>query len=165
MKKILILAVSAFMLLTGTDVFAQFSVSGSYSKGTDSYDLTSVTLGASYNFHSVNGIGFAPGLYYSCSMDSQKEQSVNLPMMFNYGREFVKGIGGFAYAGPTLSVDTYQKNLDIKSFNASVGGGIGLVFAEHYAINAGYDFGLIDRSKDDGTLHSNKFNFGFTYIF
>lgn len=119
------------------------------------------------------------------------EHYLHVPLMFNYGYEISKNARIFVYAGPTASfglyaggkgkagaefggvsiatddksVSLYDKDSDYRRWDVKVGGGIGIDICRHYRINVGYDYGLLDRWKGDGTLHTHVIQAGFAYLF
>ncbi len=119
------------------------------------------------------------------------EHYLNVPLMFNYGYEINRNARIFVYAGPTASfglyagckgqvgaefggvsiasndksVSLYGRDADYLRWDVKVGGGIGVDICRHYRISVGYDYGLLDRWKGDGKLHTHVLQAGFTYLF
>jgi len=190
MKKLLLTAAAA--LFSGFCAFAQLQVGAGflYEFRTDSDALSGLYAGATYNIGIAKGLGIAPGLYYSIANHKEDytrttDQALNVPIHFNYGLQAGPG-KLFFYAGPTFALGLaynsktkvkvtkarielsgdidYYKNLDYNRFDVKLGGGVGYAIADHYIFNVGFDYGLLDRSKEND-IHFSNLHAGFAYAF
>lgn len=126
------------------------------------------------------------------SKNQFNEHYLNVPLMFNYGYEITPNARIFVFAGPTVSFGLYadyvtriEASLDgnsgsteketaelwgddstYKRCDIKIGGGIGLDICKHLRVQAGYDYGLINRTKaDDLKLHHHSLKAGIAYMF
>ena len=157
--------------------------------------LNGFYVGGAYNINIAGGFGIAPGLYYEFLTRSDKsflgttgdtkEHYITLPVMFNYGISIAPSVALRLYTGPSFayglssktvdhitSVDYTTDNYDssgYERFDVLYGGGIALDINDRFRINAGYDFGLIDRDGNaddkDSSVHRNQLHVGVAYLF
>ena len=114
------------------------------------------------------------------------EHYVNVPLHLSLDLKFAPSFKMFIYGGPTANigiasntkydgsvlgfegsdkVNNYKDN-DYSRFDILAGGGIGVELFSRVRVNVGYDFGLLDRIKDDDiTLKRNRLTAGLAYIF
>ena len=145
-------------------------------------------VGANYNIELTNGLAVAPGidfamLSYKDSNYTQKENYIAVPVMFNYGIEFMDGFKLVPYLGPTfsfglssvsegkigsftLSGSNYGDNSDYAQFDILIGGGVALDVMDMIRVSVGYNQGLLDRdNNDNSTIKTSGVNFGVAYLF
>ncbi len=175
----------------------RFAISAGYinslDRGRAEVDFSGVYFGLSYNFPINENMGVAPGIYYSYTRKSNarcwgqyifysgakiQEHYLDFPVCFNYRHDFTENISARAFAGPTFSLglsssieydsktyNGYEK--DYSRFDVMVGGGVSVEFRKKYGVLIGYDFGLLDKNKEDSGPHHkrNKFYVGVSYMF
>lgn len=137
------------------------------------------------NTVAVGGVSASSDVKYN-------EHYLNVPLMFNYGYSLGSDTRIFVFAGPTASfglyadcktklsssiggssassagktVELWGDDTDYKRCDVKIGGGVGLDFCRNWRVTAGYDYGLVNRSKTDGfDLHHHGIHAGLTYIF
>lgn len=116
---------------------------------------------------------------------SMKEHALNLPVYMNYGFYLGHDSRFFIYAGPTLqyglsskvkgeinsivghSSSTYDNYKDdMNRFNLFLGGGVGFD-AGSFKVTVGYDYGMLNLSKDknDPATHRSNLKIGIGFNF
>ena len=138
MKKFFVIAA---MLLAGFTASAQINIGAGYlwdfwsakhdgSKAAGGYTLNGVYAGASYNIKLVEGLGLAPGAYFSwatgftTNAEGKKSNpavkadhmALTIPVHVTYTAELGPG-GFFAYLGPA-----FQYGLSLKNYGTTVSG-------------------------------------------
>jgi len=116
---------------------------------------------------------------------SMKEHALNLPVYLNYNFYLGRDSRFFIYAGPTLqyglsskvkgefnsifghgtsTYDNYQE--DMNRFNLFLGGGVGFD-AGSFKVTVGYDYGMLNLSKDknDPATHRGNLKIGIGFNF
>ena len=194
MKKVF--AIAAALMLIGTTAFAQSIGAGyaqsTHKFGKTSVAANGFYVGVGYTAEIMPGLNLNPGLYYEFLTDDENfsgvgllqgkttEHYVNVPLHISYGMDFAPTFGMFIYGGPTASVgiasttngavlNTNQNNYeddDYSRFDIMLGGGVGVNLMKKIRITVGYDFGMLDRYKDDDyTIKRNRLTAGVAYIF
>jgi hypothetical protein len=146
------------------------SGSGFYLGGAYNFDLTE--LGVGY-------LSFEPGLQWVYNhVDDNgydfKEHFINVPLMFNYNYPIASDVTLIGYAGPTLSfgvsckddndIDYYDDYL--KQFDVKLGIGFAAVFMDHFKVDVGYNWGLVNRYDGDAAdMHHKYVHLGVAYVF
>ena len=127
MIKFISTLLAASLMLFGTHAFAQMSVNAGYLNSTQSFKDAGIKpinsngafVGVSFNIPVVDGLGFAPGVYYSMianksessgtilgvsvsSSSTFMEHALNAPLYLNYGIDLARDSKVFIYGGPTL---------------------------------------------------------------
>ncbi len=201
MKKIIATIAAAAIAMMGVSAFAQISVGAGYlnspeklkvNSNTSTVNLNGFYVGGAYNIEIYNGIGMAPGLYFSYlgKKDSNEflkgdlnETYLTVPVMFNYGLELAPAAKLSFYAGPSFAlglsskekieaagisktIDVYDTDDNYQRFDVLLGVGAALDIQDTFRISVGYDWGAIDRNGDSaGTLHRNQLHAGVAYLF
>lgn len=128
----------------------------------------------------VGELKVTPGLVYNFGFQKNGTasfHSINIPLEVSYGMAF--GIfKPFLFAGPSFQVgisctnegyNLYTLEDGIKRFNVFVGGGAGVVIKDKIMVSAGYNYGLLDKAKDNsifgGRFSQRQFSVGLAYIF
>lgn len=120
------------------------------------------------------------------------EHYLNIPLIFNYGYEISPDARIFVFAGPTGSfglyadyttkleaslggnsgssdkqtVNIWGEDSTYKRCDVKIGVGVGIDICKHWRVQAGYDYGLVNRSKVDNLkLHHHSIKAGLTYMF
>ena len=132
MKKIFSIVLAAFLMLLGTQAFAQTSVNAGYINSTQTFENSpsensnGFYAGVSFNIPIAGGFGIAPGLYYSMignetkntldlvivqitSSSKLREHAINLPVYLNWNSNLARDAGIFVYGGPTLQYGLSSK--------------------------------------------------------
>ena len=191
MKRIITLLAAAVMMTIATNSFAQMSVGIGYLNGSDKVSTGEVSTamnsnglyaGFSYNLMISDGVGLAPGIYYSFlySNDSlfgivdtkTKEHFINVPVYLNFGFDLTDNARLVIFAGPTAqfgldSRTEYQTNI-LEGLNASgkqdnykesdygrtniLIGGGIGIGIGRIQISAGYDYGLFNLNTSDSDI-------------
>lgn len=182
MKKIITIVLASAALFIGTQAHAQFSINAgsqhqtvtSEIAGVESTDnLNAFYVGAAYNIRFGNGFGLAPSAYYSYAFENknavlQKDQSITIPLMFNYGLEITDWLSAALAVGPTGSFAFGSQGVETKTFNLGIGSALVFTFAKHLALNSGYEYGFLNRYNgpaSGASLKTAKLNFGISYLF
>ncbi len=134
MKKVLFTAVSALLMLTCADAFAQFSIGAGFTnsalkeKAGDVKETTKANglyVGVDYTLNLTEHLGIVPGVEWVYVMDKEvknldaivtnitgeakfKEHYVNIPVDVTYGIN-LKDLRIYAFAGPTFSFNLSSK--------------------------------------------------------
>ncbi len=134
MKKVLFTAVSALLMLTCADAFAQFSIGAGFAnsalkeKAGDVKETTKangIYVNADYSLMLTDHLGLVPGIEWMYVMDKDvenldaivttikgeakfKEHYVNIPVDVTYGIG-LKDLRIYAFAGPTFSFNLSSK--------------------------------------------------------
>jgi len=119
-----------------------------------------------------------------------REAVLYLPLQLSYGIDLAPNVYVFVFGGPIPSLGLsakfsygyaytssdgteYEESDYIRCYgngyrrlDLKLGGGIGIDLDNRFRITAGYDFGIIDRSKSDSSeIHTNIFHAGVGYVF
>ncbi|MBR1694169.1 MAG: hypothetical protein IJ709_02035 [Selenomonas sp.] len=98
----------------------------------------------------------------------QKDQSITIPLMFNYGLDITDWLSAALAVGPTGSFAFGSQGVETKTFNLGIGSALVFTFAKHLALNAGYEYGFLNRYNgpaSGSSLKTAKLNFGISYLF
>ena len=190
MKKILI---AAALILAGFTASAQLRVGAGYlntnfGAKNDAFVLNGVYAGVAYNIPIVEGLGIAPGAYFSWATGPLKtsvgklgtcnNMAINIPVDVTYSMELGPGTA-YAYVGPAfqyglaLNFDdgftewTLYKNNVVKPIDVKLGVGFGYVYG-HLGFNVGFDWGLLDLNDGywvNKTAHAINIHAGVAFVF
>lgn len=154
-------------------------------------------VGLSYNVNFTEQWGIAPGIYFDYSGRSTEKLgvtrvedmwNVDIPILFNYHRDFTERFGIIGFVGPTLryglsgkcvykysdgtpsyTFDYYKKpsgssNSYYTRFDLGLTLGVGVHF-NALQLHVGYNIGLVDRDPEkDFTTHFHQFFFGVGFV-
>lgn len=120
---------------------------------------------------------------------TEKEHYLTLPVNLNYGLTLVPGaLRLFVYGGPSLQYCLSSKTTtsgqiagwggtsehdNLKAdgstytpFDVLIGGGVGVDISNMIRVNAGYNYGILDRDSSDNTvLHRAGWHLGVSFLF
>ena len=190
MKKI-ILTVAAFGL-AAFSALAQVTLGAGYTGMKSDFSnmegkwYHGFNLGVGYNLPLGLGFEFCPSIEYNyltrleetaagngetAGENRFNEHYLSIPLLFDYGYEINRNARIFIFAGPAASFRLYADPSESgdngpKRWDVRLGAGVGMDIYRHWRIQAGYDYGLLDRSKSEGTkLHFHNVRAGITYLF
>ena len=129
MKKIIVSALAASMMLLGTSAFAQVSVGAGYLNSTSkvtygssqsSTPMNGFYAGLGYDIEEGSGLGVSVGAYYSYIMNNSsastsilgisvsgtskvEEMYLDIPVNLKFSTALGSGVKAFIFAGPTFS--------------------------------------------------------------
>lgn len=191
MKKLFLSIVVA--ALTAICANAQLYVGAGYSysptktkveKVSERYDRNGFYIQAGYGLNVGKHLGIVPGVEYEVVTNEEDgvktpEQYLNIPVKVTYGfslgnivelgafvaPEFSLGLASKAKADDT-SVSLYGEDGIYKRGDFRVGLGVYCDLIEKVRVNLNYNFGVVNRSKADGTtLRRNGVQLGVAYLF
>ena len=119
---------------------------------------------------------------------TSQEHYINVPLHLEYGSELFPNFRLFFFGGPSVSfgliskttysagiggytvdtaVDHYNDYSDYGRWDVMVGGGMGFDLLHRIRLTVGYDFGLLDRELDNGSItrHRNQLSAGVAFLF
>jgi len=146
--------------------------------------------GFGYTLPVTGEVNFTPGLYYEYLSDGEVstgktiEQYISVPLDFSFGADVASGVRCFVYAGPSLrmglssvtkldvlgattTLDAYDGDL-YGRFDVMVGGGVAVELMDMIRVNAGYDYGLLNRytgNAEGVSQHNSRITVGVSYLF
>ena len=185
MKKALFILVA--MTLVSATAFAQVRVGVGYANSADRFKVqnSDVQVGTSNGVYGTIGVNipvagdlsFSPSVMYtyltaksgksglgglvSAGATSQ-EHYINVPLHLEYGSELFPNFRLFFFGGPSVSFGLISKT----TYSAGIGG-YTVDTAHRIRLTVGYDFGLLDRELDNGSItrHRNQLNAGIAFLF
>lgn len=168
-------------------VGAGYSYSPTASKAgkiTERFDRNGFYIQAGYGLNVGKHLGIVPGLEYEVVTKTendvkQPEQYLNIPVKVTYGFSLGNIVELGAFVAPTFSmgltskakvddtsVDMYGEDGFYKRGDFRVGLGVYCDLIEKVRINLNYNFGVVNRSKeDDTTMRRNGVQLGVAYLF
>ena len=168
-------------------VGAGYSYSPTASKAgkiTERFDRNGFYIQAGYGLNVGKHLGIVPGLEYEVVTKTendvkQPEQYLNIPVKVTYGFSLGNIVELGAFVAPTFSMgltskakvddtslDMYGEDGFYKRGDFRVGLGVYCDLIEKVRINLNYNFGVVNRSKADGTtLRRNGVQLGVAYLF
>ena len=135
----------------------------------------------------VDNLIFETGFLFNYLTD--KEDGVretitigSVPLHARYGFDLTEGLQLFAFGGPTASlniaaeskgdkitVNYLAENGFLKRFDLKMGVGVGVEIGEKLSVRVGYDWGLLNQSKNksatDASIRLNLFHAGVAVMF
>lgn len=170
--------------------YVNSSLSSKIGNVSETTSTNGLYLGGHFNIPIAGGLGIAPGLYWeylsgengSTVVTKTNEHYLSVPVMFNYSYPVSNAFSVFAYAGPginfglsskasatllgnTTTTDLY-KDSDYSRWDITIGGGIGVDILNMIRVEAGYNYGMLDRNTADNmTAHRSEFHVGVAYLF
>lgn len=160
---------------------AKYDKSESISK---QFDRNGFYLQAGYGINIGKHLGVTPGLEYEVVTKTEDgvknpEQYLNIPVKVSYGFNLGKIIELGAFVAPEFSlgltsktkaddtsVSLYGEDGIYKRGDFRVGLGVYCDLIEKVRVNLNYNFGVVNRSKADGTtLRRNGVQLGVAYLF
>ena len=191
MKKLFLSIVVA--ALTAICANAQLYVGAGYSysptaskagKITERFDRNGFYIQAGYGLNVGKHLGIVPGLEYEVVTKTEDEvkspeQYLNIPVKVTYGFSLGNIVELGAFVAPELSlglaskakaddtsVSLYGEDGIYKRGDFRVGLGVYCDLIEKVRVNLNYNFGVVNRSKADGTtLRRNGVQLGVAYLF
>lgn len=191
MKKLFLSIVVA--ALTAICANAQLYVGAGYSysptktkveKVSERYDRNGFYIQAGYGLNVGKHLGIVPGVEYEVVTNEEDgvktpEQYLNIPVKVTYGFSLGNIVELGAFVAPELSlglaskakaddksVSLYGEDGIIKRGDFRVGLGVYCDLIEKVRVNLNYNFGVVNRSKADGTtLRRNGVQLGVAYLF
>ena len=191
MKKLFLSIVVA--ALTAICANAQLYVGAGYSysptktkveKVSERYDRNGFYIQAGYGLNVGKHLGIVPGVEYEVVTNEEDgvktpEQYLNIPVKVTYGFSLGNIVELGAFVAPELSLglaskakadDTsaslYGEDGIYKRGDFRVGLGVYCDLIEKVRVNLNYNFGVVNRSKADGTtLRRNGVQLGVAYLF
>ena len=156
----------------------------------ESTPMNGFYAGVGFTVPVANGINFTPGIYYGFAtkdnvvdvagifkINGGKQQDHYLD--FSFALDLSSDLRFFVYGGPSLSlalasnlisgsttVNRLGENSDLNRFDIMLGGGLGVEVMNMFRINAGYDFGLLNRYQSSNyTVNRNQLYAGVAFLF
>lgn len=191
MKKLFLSIVVA--ALTAICANAQLYVGAGYSysptktkveKVSERYDRNGFYIQAGYGLNVGKHLGIVPGVEYEVVTNDEDgvktpEQYLNIPVKVTYGFSLGNIVELGAFVAPELSlglaskakaddtsVSLYGEDGIYKRGDFRVGLGVYCDLIEKVRVNLNYNFGVVNRSKADGTtLRRNGVQLGVAYLF
>ena len=191
MKKLFLSIVVA--ALTAICANAQLYVGAGYSysptktkveKVSERYDRNGFYIQAGYGLNVGKHLGIVPGVEYEVVTNEEDgvktpEQYLNIPVKVTYGFSLGNIVELGAFVAPELSlglaskakaddtsVSLYGEDGIYKRGDFRVGLGVYCDLIEKVRVNLNYTFGVVNRSKADGTtLRRNGVQLGVAYLF
>ncbi|MGM9789894.1 MAG: outer membrane beta-barrel protein [Candidatus Cryptobacteroides sp.] len=191
MKKLFLSIVVA--ALTAICANAQLYVGAGYSysptktkveKVSERYDRNGFYIQAGYGLNVGKHLGIVPGVEYEVVTNEEDgvktpEQYLNIPVKVTYGFSLGNIVELGAFVAPELSlglaskakaddtsVSLYGEDGIYKRGDFRVGLGVYCDLIEKVRVNLNYNFGVVNRSKADGTtLRRNGVQLGVAYLF
>ena len=191
MKKLFLSIVVA--ALTAICANAQLYVGAGYSysptktkveKVSERYDRNGFYIQAGYGLNVGKHLGIVPGVEYEVVKNEEDgvktpEQYLNIPVKVTYGFSLGNIVELGAFVAPELSlglaskakaddtsVSLYGEDGIYKRGDFRVGLGVYCDLIEKVRVNLNYNFGVVNRSKADGTtLRRNGVQLGVAYLF
>lgn len=176
MKKIIVAATAAALMLFSIDASAQLSVGAGFAKSDlkEKVDFSEIKqestsnanglyVGADYTFRFKHGLGFTPGLEWVFAGDKNlkelaygkiegeskfKEHYINVPLEVNWGID-LNVVRIFVFAGPTLSFNVSSKT-KIKGSAFGTETGKTKVDTKDFFENIGGKYGTFDLMFEAG---------------
>lgn len=160
----------------------------------ESTPMNGFYAGVGFTVPVANGINFTPGIYYGFATKDnvvdvagifkinggkQQDHYLNVPLDFSFALDLSSDLRFFVYGGPSLSlalasnlisgsttVNRLGENSDLNRFDIMLGGGLGVEVMNMFRINAGYDFGLLNRYQSSNyTVNRNQLYAGVAFLF
>ena len=117
-----------------------------------------------------------------------QEHYITVPLHFEYGSELAPGFRLFFFGGPSVAfgliskttysagiggysmdtvLDNYNDYSNYGRWDVMLGGGMGFDLINRLRLTVGYDFGMLDRNLDSGTItrHRNQLSAGLAFLF
>lgn len=191
MKKLFLSIVVA--ALTAICANAQLYVGAGYSysptktkveKVSERYDRNGFYIQAGYGLNVGKHLGIVPGVEYEVVTNEEDgvktpEQYLNIPVKVTYGFSLGNIVELGAFVAPEFSlglaskaksddksVSLYGEDGVFKRGDFRVGLGVYCDLIEKVRVNLNYNFGVVNRSKADGTtLRRNGVQLGVAYLF
>jgi len=167
--KILVVAAAVFATVEAT---AQTSVNVGYTgfNSPVANDFSGVSFGVDQNFDLGNGLGVAPGAFFSYAKSESstsilglvsasgksEEMYLDIPVNFNYGIELSPAVRAFLFAGPGVSLGLASNySISASAFGSSTSGDSDLYEDGDYGrfdvfVNGGVGLDLSNRFRIKG---------------
>ena len=153
-------------------------------KVSERYDRNGFYIQAGYGLNVGKHLGIVPGVEYEVVTNEEDgvktpEQYLNIPVKVTYGFSLGNIVELGAFVAPELSlglaskakaddtsVSLYGEDGIYKRGDFRVGLGVYCDLIEKVRVNLNYNFGVVNRSKADGTtLRRNGVQLGVAYLF
>lgn len=176
--KLLLAATAASLMLIGHNASAQVEISTGYqfsdfySSGTSVNGMHGWRANALYNLPLFSIISLQPGIGYAFGATGkddtgveQREHYINVPLQVKGSIDIVPETAMYATFGPSLAWQ-FAGNTAFKKLDATLGVGLGWDFNYKAGLKFGYDWGLVNRSKDSAaSIRRNVFYAAVTFCF
>ena len=194
MKKVFAIAAALLMLATAANAqsFGAGYVQSTQKMNSTSSTANGFYAGFGYSAEIMSGLSLNPGIYYEFLTSSASyfgvagskttEHYANVPLHLSFAIPIAPTFKFFVYGGPTASVgiasttkgdilgregkpiNNYEGD-NYSRFDILAGAGAGIEVMNKFRVNVGYDWGLLDRYKNDVTLKRNRLAASVAFIF
>lgn len=185
MKKLIVAAIAAVMMLIGTNASAQYTAFFGYahngfggSEAYDDIDFHGIWFGLKYDiaFSSLEGLTFEPGanFVYGNGNADLKAIWINVPFDIKYTLyDVMPSVSLSAFTGPRVNFGVGNAfkspdhdGIDIKNFDMQWGVGAAVSIVDAVQIRLGYDFGIHKVVRDvKDNIHRNTLLLGVGFMF